>query len=223
MIIEERCYSIVPGRITDFLALYTAGPLDLQRRIQGNLLGYFTSEIGGLSMIVNFWSYDSLDDRMRRREWLAQEPERQTYLAKCTHSSRQCRTGFWYLPHFPRSNRTAIMLTTSSSDCSRYGISCPAGEPARLRVLAQAQMREACARRVENEPRPRCWRPIRAKARCYPHFRRNIRKGRLARAARDVWPITAEFATSARCRPEVSRSHLAALSAAQSAVFATHS
>ncbi len=84
MIVEERCYSILPGRLADFLALYTSGPHELQRRIQGNLLGYFTTEIGGLSSLVNLWGYESLDERMKRRAQLAAEPEWQAYLKKCT-------------------------------------------------------------------------------------------------------------------------------------------
>ncbi len=84
MVVEERCYWIQPGRLSDLLQLYTDGPAELQRRIQGNLLGYFTTDIGEQSQIVNLWGYSSLDDRAERRARLALEPQWQEYLKKCT-------------------------------------------------------------------------------------------------------------------------------------------
>jgi len=84
MIIEERIYTIVPGQIGNYLKIYTGGPLDLQKRILGNLIGYFTSETGDLSTLVHLWGYQSLYDRAGRRAQLAREPEWQAYLAACT-------------------------------------------------------------------------------------------------------------------------------------------
>lgn len=84
MIVEERIYTIAPGKLGAYLEIYTKGPLDLQKRIQGNLIGYFTTEVGQLSSLVHFWGYDSFEDRLERRARLAAEPEWQEYLKACT-------------------------------------------------------------------------------------------------------------------------------------------
>ncbi|SIO67039.1 NIPSNAP protein [Bradyrhizobium erythrophlei] len=84
MIVEERIYSIIPGQLGAYLKIYTSGPLDLQKRILGKLLGYFTTEVGELSTLVHLWCYESLNDRAERRALLAQDPEWQTYLEVCT-------------------------------------------------------------------------------------------------------------------------------------------
>lgn len=84
MIYEERTYRIQPGRLEDYLALYTAGPQALQSRILGNLVGYFTTASGDLSTLVHIWAYDDLVERERRRVLLAAEPQWQDYLQHCT-------------------------------------------------------------------------------------------------------------------------------------------
>jgi hypothetical protein len=80
MIVEHRTYRFRPGMIAPFMARYQAGPLDLQKRILGNLLGYFVTEIGPLNETVHLWGYDSLDDRARRRAALMAEPEWRDFL-----------------------------------------------------------------------------------------------------------------------------------------------
>ena len=84
MIVEERIYTIAAGQLPAYLEAYTAGPLDLQKRILGNLIGYFQTDFGPLSTLVHLWGYDSLDERSRRRAELAKEPEWQAYLKLCT-------------------------------------------------------------------------------------------------------------------------------------------
>lgn len=78
MIVEQRTYTFKVGTVPEFLALYERNGLTLQRKILGNLIGYFSSEIGTLNQVVHLWGFDSLDDRARRRgelmansEWLA--------------------------------------------------------------------------------------------------------------------------------------------------------
>jgi hypothetical protein len=84
MIIEERVYTIVPGKIGQYLQIYTAGPLELQKQTLGNLIGYFTTEVGELSTLVHLWGYESLEDRARRRMALSKEKVWQDYLVACT-------------------------------------------------------------------------------------------------------------------------------------------
>jgi hypothetical protein len=82
MIVEQRTYQFHPGAVPKFMALYQAGPLALQKRILGNLIGYFVTEIGGLNQTVHLWGYDSLDDRARRRAALMAEPEWRDFLGQ---------------------------------------------------------------------------------------------------------------------------------------------
>lgn len=84
MIVEERIYTIAPGKLPAYLEAYTAGPLQLQQRVLGNLIGYFTTDFGPLSTLVHLWGYDTLAERDRRRAELAREPEWAAYLKLCT-------------------------------------------------------------------------------------------------------------------------------------------
>lgn len=94
MIVEERCYTILPGRLPEFLKLYSGKPLELQKQALGNLLGYFTTETGELSQLVNLWGYDSLDERARRRGQLAQDPAWQEYIRNCTPLMQKMESRF---------------------------------------------------------------------------------------------------------------------------------
>lgn len=83
MIVEERCYVLrMPWGPQEYLALYEAEGLAVQRETLGNLLGYFHTEVGGLNTMVHLWGYDSFEDRMRRRAALAVEPRWQAYLPR---------------------------------------------------------------------------------------------------------------------------------------------
>lgn len=84
MIVEERIYRIQAGKLPEYLSKYEAMGLEIQKHTLGNLIGYFTTEIGALSTIVHMWGYESLDDRARRRSELAGKAEWQEYLRICT-------------------------------------------------------------------------------------------------------------------------------------------
>jgi hypothetical protein len=66
----------------DYLAIYEQEGLELQSKILGNLLGFYTSEIGELNALIHLWGYDSFEDRTRRRAALAAEPAWGSFLAK---------------------------------------------------------------------------------------------------------------------------------------------
>ena len=68
MIVEQRTYDFHPGTLPRFFRLYDeSGARALQGRVLGNLLGYFTTELGPLNRTVHLWGYASLDDRAARR------------------------------------------------------------------------------------------------------------------------------------------------------------
>jgi len=82
MIVEHRTYTFHPGKIPEFLSYYLPDALALQRRILGNLLGYFSVEVGPLNQFVHLWAYESFEERLRRRALLAAEPLWQQYLQR---------------------------------------------------------------------------------------------------------------------------------------------
>ncbi|MCB1397893.1 MAG: NIPSNAP family protein [Rhodobacteraceae bacterium] len=82
MIVEHRIYRFKPGTVPAFMQRYEARGLALQKRILGNLIGYFVTELGPLNETVHLWGYDSLDDRARRRAALMADPEWRAFLAE---------------------------------------------------------------------------------------------------------------------------------------------
>ncbi len=74
MIIDERTYTIVPGKLHAYLANHFRVALPLMRKHLGEPYGYFTSETGTLNQFVHLWRYDSMADRERRREALYADP-----------------------------------------------------------------------------------------------------------------------------------------------------
>ena len=82
MIYEMRTYSLKIGSVPEYLRVYQETGMEVQRRVLGNLVGYFFSEIGPLNQIVHIWAYEDFGERQRRRAELAKEPAWQACLAK---------------------------------------------------------------------------------------------------------------------------------------------
>lgn len=82
MIVEERIYTLQPGKVPEMVRLYGEEGLPLQQKYLGRFIGYFTTESGNLNQVVFMWGYDSLDDRAARRERLAKDADWQAYLKK---------------------------------------------------------------------------------------------------------------------------------------------
>ncbi|MBN3726244.1 NIPSNAP family protein [Burkholderia sp. Ac-20379] len=82
MIVEERIYRIRNGGMARFLALVRDEALPLQQPVLGNLLGYFTTEIGVLSQVVHWWGYADLEDRRARRQRLADDARWQAFVPR---------------------------------------------------------------------------------------------------------------------------------------------
>jgi hypothetical protein len=82
MIVEQRTYTVHPGKVSEMVKLYGEEGLPIQQRYLGKFIGYFSAETGNLNQIVFMWGYDSLDDRAARRERMAQDPEWKRYLQK---------------------------------------------------------------------------------------------------------------------------------------------
>ena len=66
MIVEERIYTLHPGKVPEYLRLYEAEGPASSEPILGNLVGWYTAtDIGELNLIVHLWGYEDLADRAR--------------------------------------------------------------------------------------------------------------------------------------------------------------
>ncbi len=82
MIVEERIYTLHPGKVPEYMKHYENEGLAVQTRHLPRMVGYFTTEIGPLNQVVHMWGYDSLDQRAERRAALGADPAWQAYVAK---------------------------------------------------------------------------------------------------------------------------------------------
>lgn len=82
MLYEMRTYRLKTGAVPAYVKLVAEEGIALQQSHLGQLVGYFTSEIGPLNEIVHIWAYASLDDRAARRARLNADPAWLTFLPK---------------------------------------------------------------------------------------------------------------------------------------------
>jgi hypothetical protein len=82
MIVEERIYTLMAGKVPDYLKAYESEGLAIQKGILGTMVGYFSTEFGTLNQIVHLWAYRDLADRETRRRRLNADPGWQAYVAK---------------------------------------------------------------------------------------------------------------------------------------------
>ena len=80
--VEQRLYTFAPGKSAEFDRLYQAEARAVQERHLGAPVGYFYSEIGPLNQVTTLWAYESLNDRVERRERLFNDPEWIAFLHK---------------------------------------------------------------------------------------------------------------------------------------------
>src|SRR2546425_475847 len=77
-----RTYRLKTGSVPAYLKLVEEEGIAVQASYLGQLVGYFTSEIGELNQIVHIWAFSSLDDREARRAALLADPRWQVFLPK---------------------------------------------------------------------------------------------------------------------------------------------
>ena len=82
MIVEQRTYTLHPGKVAEYLRHYESEGMAIQTRILGRMVGYFTTDIGPLNQIIHMWGYDSLEDRAKRRAQMAADAGWKAYIAK---------------------------------------------------------------------------------------------------------------------------------------------
>lgn len=84
MLVEQRTYTLHPGKWREYLALYEAEALAIQKRILGRLVGYYSTDIGDVNQIVHMWAYEDLNERAERRARLMADPDWLRYVGRMT-------------------------------------------------------------------------------------------------------------------------------------------
>jgi NIPSNAP len=79
MYVEERIYTVMPGRIAEYFSLYEAKGMIPQQRYIKHMLGYYASEVGDLNEVIHMWVHESLDARERNREAMKADREFAAY------------------------------------------------------------------------------------------------------------------------------------------------
>ncbi len=82
MIVEQRDYHVITGKLNELVSLYETEVIELQERHLGNLLGVFTTDIGALSTYTSMWGYASFADREERRAQLQADDRWKAFLGK---------------------------------------------------------------------------------------------------------------------------------------------
>jgi hypothetical protein len=82
MIVEERIYTLHPGKVPDYMRLYEQEGFKVQGPILGQLVGWYQTDFGPLNQIIHMWAYDSYEERTRRRAALGASKDWQAFAAK---------------------------------------------------------------------------------------------------------------------------------------------
>ncbi|RWR27717.1 NIPSNAP family protein [Sinirhodobacter populi] len=102
MILDERSYAIHPQYVKDYLTIYEAEGMALQVSFLGDLVGWFTTDVGTVNEVVHIWRYEDLGDRERRRAAMEASPEWQVFRKKTSHFVQSMRSRIlrptWFSP-----------------------------------------------------------------------------------------------------------------------------
>jgi hypothetical protein len=82
MFVEERIYTLYPGKLPEYLKLYTEEGMAIQTRYLPAMVGYYTSEIGTLNLLIHMWGYEDLKQRSELRAKMQADPAWQAYVKK---------------------------------------------------------------------------------------------------------------------------------------------
>ncbi len=82
MIVEQRDYHVLTGKLAEVVRLYETEGIVVQKRHLGTLIGAFTTDVGALSTYTSMWSYASYAEREERRASLQTDDAWQEFLAR---------------------------------------------------------------------------------------------------------------------------------------------
>jgi len=82
MYVEERMYTLQVGTAAQYFKNYEEFGMKVQLKHLPNMVGYYTTEVGELNVVIHLWAYDDLNERDRRRAAMQADPEWHAYLSK---------------------------------------------------------------------------------------------------------------------------------------------
>jgi len=82
MYVEERIYTLQIGKAAEYFKNYEKFGMQVQLKHLPNMVGYYTTEVGELNLVIHLWAYDDLNERERRRAAMQADPDWQAYLVK---------------------------------------------------------------------------------------------------------------------------------------------
>jgi hypothetical protein len=82
VIVEQRDYHVYTGKLAELVQLYETEGIALQKEHLGNLIGWFTVDVGALSTVVSLWGYESAGEREERRTRLQADERWQAFLGR---------------------------------------------------------------------------------------------------------------------------------------------
>lgn len=82
MVIDFRQYTLKLGTVQAFLDMFEKEGLEPQKRILGNFIGLYRTEIGDVNQIIMMFGYADAGERERRRALLYKDPAFAAYLTK---------------------------------------------------------------------------------------------------------------------------------------------
>jgi hypothetical protein len=82
MVIDFRAYTLKVGTVRTFLELFEKEGLEPQKRVLGNFMGLYRTEIGNVNQIIMMFGYADAGERERRRAALYKDPAFAAYLKK---------------------------------------------------------------------------------------------------------------------------------------------
>src|SRR3954468_13457741 len=82
MIVEQRDYHVLTGKLNELVKLYETEGIELQQRYLGNLIGVFTTDVGALSTYTSMWGYDNYTEREQRRGRLQPDDTWKAFLGR---------------------------------------------------------------------------------------------------------------------------------------------
>lgn len=82
MIVDIRCYTIVPRKMKTYLKIFEEHGLPVQTRNGLKLLGYFVHTVGSLNKVTHFWEFENLADMEKKRGARDADPDWATYQEK---------------------------------------------------------------------------------------------------------------------------------------------
>ena len=82
MIIEQRDYHVLTGKLPELVRLYGEEGIAIQQEVLGGFVGAFTTDIGALSTYTSMWRYESFAEREERRAALLARDDWKAFMGK---------------------------------------------------------------------------------------------------------------------------------------------